>query len=171
MFQEIWNNVFKVKIGENVLCLKSAPAKDLKAELHALLNIPKHPNVVHPLLGVVQAGCDTVDKFIIPFIEGTRLRMVRKATEEQKKKWKAQILNAVRCLHERGMIWGDAAPRNVIIEEKTEKAVLIDFGCSLLQEEAGSCSAFEDARSREVLELNSLLSYIDKISLAIPNDC
>jgi tRNA A-37 threonylcarbamoyl transferase component Bud32 len=44
-----------------------------------------------------------------------------------KKKWAAQIESTVNDLHRHGIIWGDAKPTNIIIDEYDD-VWLIDFG-------------------------------------------
>ncbi|RSL88714.1 hypothetical protein CEP52_015122 [Fusarium oligoseptatum] len=46
---------------------------------------------------------------------------------EKKQKWISQIRESVQLLHEQGLVWGDAKPYNVVIDEKDD-AWLIDFG-------------------------------------------
>jgi tRNA A-37 threonylcarbamoyl transferase component Bud32 len=47
----------------------------------------------------------------------------------QRQKWKMQINETVRRLHEHGLVWGDVKPENVIID-RSACAWLIDFGGS-----------------------------------------
>ena len=52
--------------------------------------------------------------------------------EEEKKKWKEQLKSTVQYLHENDIVWGDAHPKNVMIDSRTNDLTLIDFegGCS-----------------------------------------
>ncbi|KAL4904459.1 hypothetical protein BDW74DRAFT_154898 [Aspergillus multicolor] len=49
-----------------------------------------------------------------------------KPSLSDRRRWYAQISDAVHALHRRGLIWGDAKPDNVVIDEKGD-AVLLDF--------------------------------------------
>lgn len=40
---EVWGNVFKAKIGDNLVCVKAAPVDDLRSEVEALIRAPHHP--------------------------------------------------------------------------------------------------------------------------------
>jgi serine/threonine protein kinase len=48
---------------------------------------------------------------------------------EDRLRWSMQIQNCVKCLHEAGVVWGDAKPENVLVDMKGD-AWLIDFGGS-----------------------------------------
>lgn len=45
----------------------------------------------------------------------------------QKQTWKTQLADAVEVLYQNAITWGDAHHRNVIIEDKSKSAVLIDL--------------------------------------------
>lgn len=163
---EVWINIFKAKIGDDVVCVKAAPANELKAEIDALMTVPCHPNVIHPLLGVVCAGDGHIDKLVMPFIEGKRLSSVKEGTADQKEAWKDQISDAISSLHKNGLTWGDAAPRNVMIDKGTGQAILIDLGLSNINRLEGSeHSTFESERKKDLAALVHLNEVIDNIGL------
>lgn len=165
--QEIWGNVFKAKIGDDLVCVKVAPAGDLRAEIEALLKAPHHPHVIHPLLGVVDAGNGYIDKFVIPFIEGKQLAFVREATKERKETWKKQLSDAVLSLHEAGITWGDGSKRNVMIDKETEGVVVIDLAFSYFDGQVASERKSVEAEKLKDLAMLILLNeYIDNLPLA-----
>ncbi|KAK4194002.1 hypothetical protein QBC40DRAFT_291539, partial [Triangularia verruculosa] len=50
-------------------------------------------------------------------------------TNEDRLRWSRQIHHSVKCLHNAGVVWGDAKPENVLVDMKGD-AWLIDFGGS-----------------------------------------
>ncbi|KAF5672800.1 hypothetical protein FHETE_3634 [Fusarium heterosporum] len=46
---------------------------------------------------------------------------------EMRQRWSSQISDIIRYLHEHGLIWGNAKPDNIIIDEEDD-AWLVDFG-------------------------------------------
>lgn len=166
--QEVWDNVFKAKIGDDLVCVKVAPAEHLRAEIAALLKAPHYPHVNHPLLGVVDAGSGCIDKFVIPFIEGKRLQNVREAAKEQKETWKKQLSDAVLSLHEAGMTWGDGAPRNVMIDKETEGVVVIDLAFSYFDGQVASeRKSVEAEKLKDLAMLIRLNEHIYNLRLAV----
>ncbi|KAI8725457.1 Protein kinase domain-containing protein [Fusarium sp. LHS14.1] len=57
---------------------------------------------------------------------GFEIDLAATATET-KQKWASQIRESVQLLHKHGIVWGDAKPCNVVIDEQ-DNAWLIDFG-------------------------------------------
>lgn len=158
--QEIYREVFKVVIGGEVVCVKAAPAKALLTELKAMLRMPSHANVNQPLLGVIETENGLVDKLVVPFIKGKTMSMVRHADVKRKEAWKSQIIAAVDSLHASGVTWGDVFPRNVVIEDGTDKAMVVDFGLSNVQGD----SAFDLAKQEDMANLENLIAWVDKMS-------
>jgi tRNA A-37 threonylcarbamoyl transferase component Bud32 len=48
-------------------------------------------------------------------------------SSSRREKWAGQIKQAIKQLHSQGVIWGDANPRNVLIDRE-DNAWLVDFG-------------------------------------------
>lgn len=162
LLKEVWGNVFKAKIGENLMCVKAAPANDLRSEIEALMRVPHHPNVIHPLVGVVGARDGYIDKLVIPFIEGKQLSRVRAATIDQKEAWKEQLSDAVSSLHMAGLTWGDGSRNNVMIEEKTGIAIIIDLAFSHFDGHMSTRhNVFESEKEKDLAALVRLNEFID----------
>ncbi|PXF42719.1 hypothetical protein BWQ96_07534 [Gracilariopsis chorda] len=160
--KEIWDNVFKAKIGSDLVCVKAAPADDLRSELESLMRAPHHPSIIHPLLGVVDAGGGRIDKIVMPFIEGNRLSVMKNISTAQKQKWKSQLADAVEALHQNGMTWGDVHHRNVMIDGKSKIVVLIDLADSHLNGTTELVpELFASAKMQDLLQLELLKEFID----------
>lgn len=167
--REVYRNVFKAKRCGEVVCMKVASAEDTLTELKAMLRVAPHPNVNHPLLGVVEAenenglnSIKSIDKFLIPFVEGRALARYLTATVQQKATWKSQISSAVSSLHDSGVAWGDVAERNVMIEAGTWKAVVIDFGMSSVK----GHPSFDSAMKMDLANLQGLMNRIDNLPVS-----
>ncbi|CAN8067012.1 unnamed protein product [Agarophyton chilense] len=129
--EELGPHMFKVRINGKECFLKKAYCADPDSflrEFEILAKLPSHSNVVS-LFGVTDAGGGKIDGLVItPFIHGTSLEETTMATASQKVKWKKQISDAIRFLHSFEVVWGDAAPQNIMIDEKEDRAIIIDFG-------------------------------------------
>ncbi|KAK4099433.1 hypothetical protein N658DRAFT_568113 [Parathielavia hyrcaniae] len=98
-----------------------ALAKELEGHLRLLQsNVAPEARVVR-LLGVVAAAEDSRNDGIL---DGIYLRRTSISLREH---WVSLIREAVRQLHEGGVVWGDAKADNVLID-KNNDAWLIDFG-------------------------------------------
>ena len=49
-------------------------------------------------------------------------------SKAQKEKWTSQIQETLQSLHSRNVIWGDAKLANILIDEVTDDAWIVDFG-------------------------------------------
>lgn len=58
LVREVVHIVFKAKIGDLLLvvCLKGAPTREMRSEIEIMMKVPSYPSLIHPLLGVVDAG-------------------------------------------------------------------------------------------------------------------
>ncbi|EEU45614.1 uncharacterized protein NECHADRAFT_80693 [Fusarium vanettenii 77-13-4] len=74
---------------------------------------------------------------------GIEIDLAATATET-KQKWASQIRESVQLLHKHGLVWGDAKPCNVIIDEQDD-AWLIDFG-------GGFTTGWVDSQLAETIE-------------------
>lgn len=75
--------------------------------------------------------------FVIDFLNGGELffhlRQERRFNEERARFYAAEIVLALECLHEHGVIYRDLKPENVILDRQGH-IKLTDFGLSKIQE-------------------------------------
>ena len=82
------------------------------------------------ILGYVRnAETWSVTGFLREWVPGRQLQDVDilQTPIEEREKWGLQIYEEVKLLHQHNIVWGDAKPKNVIID-KASNACLIDFG-------------------------------------------
>jgi serine/threonine protein kinase len=76
---------------------------------------------------------DTKLYFIIDFLNGgemfTYLRKEQRFTEQRAKVYAAEIIDAISCLHDHGIIYRDLKPENVLLD-KDGHIRITDFGLS-----------------------------------------
>jgi len=132
VIEKITECVFKVRIEGNVYCLKGGRLdideaigkfSSLFSSLTAVALIP----YVAGMVGLVTNDDEKIIGYVSAYIEGQTLCEVTEACESQKKKWKHQLRCALQWLHERGIVWGDAKPDNIIVDRKDDGLMLIDF--------------------------------------------
>ncbi|KAL2686999.1 hypothetical protein Neosp_004548 [[Neocosmospora] mangrovei] len=144
--------------GRNMFCkaqgepsqLRHGPeARELRYLGKILKAFPKQGSIRIPqLLGYVH---DKDTKRTLGFLRqwvpgrnlGFEIDLAATATET-KQKWVSQIRESVQLLHKHGIVWGDAKPTNVIIDEQDD-AWLIDFG-------GGFTAGWVDSQLRETME-------------------
>ena len=164
---EIDYEIHKVRIGETEYCKKTVYRRSESSfirEIETLSRIPcgGHLNVVK-LIGVVDAGEGTIDGMVLGLILGNPLSEVVSPSSSQKEKWKRQISETISFLHGIGVVWGDVKPANILIDEKTDDAVLIDFG-------GGSTKGWVDHHLTETTQgdlqgLNRIIRYLDNLNI------
>lgn len=95
--------------------------------------------------------------FVRQWIPGQRLSDVgaEAASADMRRKWASQIRETVQRLHERGLVWGDGKPSNVIIDDEKQDAWLIGFGTRVWVDEDLAETVREDKQA--VAELARLL--------------
>lgn len=83
------------------------------------------------LLGLVKGESGTVFGLLLTYIDcqGQTLTCAVEADAPGflRRQWVAEIRQIVLCLHQHGLVWGDAKPDNVLIDGN-QNAWLIDFG-------------------------------------------
>ncbi|RSL58578.1 hypothetical protein CEP51_014060 [Fusarium floridanum] len=112
--------------------LRGCPeARELECLGKMLEAFPQQSSIRVPqLLGYVHdKDTKRILGFLRQWVPGQNLGDIYLApiATETKQKWISQIRESVQLLHEQGLVWGDAKPYNVVIDEKDD-AWLIDFG-------------------------------------------
>lgn len=83
------------------------------------------------LLGLVREESETVFGLLFKYIDcddQTLTVAVHPGTSESlRQQWIAETTEIVHCLHQEGVVWGDAKPSNVLIDQGNH-AWVIDFG-------------------------------------------
>jgi serine/threonine protein kinase len=132
--------VLKVSHDGAVCIFKSASygiEDQLKREIHMLQQVSERWGQagrdrlrIPRLLGLVTARNQIVG-ILEEYVDGENLYELNMAdiSTGQRRNWKMQIEKTVRRLHEKGLVWGDVKPDNIIID-RAAQAWLIDFGGS-----------------------------------------
>jgi serine/threonine protein kinase len=94
----------------------------------------KHPNIVEvDDIGVVNEREENVELpyFTMKFVKGItlkdRINSDKALSMESILRISEDILSALKAIHERDIIYRDIKPRNIIIEEKTGRAILVNL--------------------------------------------
>ena len=92
----------------------------------------KHPNIV-PIIEVINDGGWCI---VMEYIRGQTLDNLVKErnsylTSKEALHYIKQIAEALKVVHEKGLLHRDIKPQNILIREDTKEAVLIDFGLAL----------------------------------------
>lgn len=84
------------------------------------------PSLCHNLEYLL--ACARVTGVTVPKNEDTPSPPAITISKARKEKWTSQIQEILQSLHARDVIWGDAKLANVLIDEVTDDAWLVDFG-------------------------------------------
>ena len=160
---EIDYDIYKVMIRGIEYCLKTVyrtSESSFTREVEKLQQIGDHSNVVK-LIGIVDAGNGRVDGLVLGLISGIPLSDVTALTMSQKEKWKRQISETIYFLHRRDLVWGDAKPANILIDENTDDAVLIDFGGGIT--EGWVDLHLNGTKKGDMQGLDRIMKYLDNL--------
>ncbi|OAA55135.1 Protein kinase-like domain protein [Cordyceps fumosorosea ARSEF 2679] len=88
------------------------------------------------LIGLVRDEDATVSGMLLTYVEGATGSLARAAEagpgpgaapERLRRRWSEQVMRTVHSLHQSGLVWGDARPKNVVIDGENN-AWLVGFG-------------------------------------------
>jgi serine/threonine protein kinase len=130
------HQALKKKVALKVMRRKDAGPKTLsrfKREARSLARL-EHPNIVR----VMDYGHDRDDPYIVmELIEGENLKVLLNNWRDSESKmppwrWTVQMLGpivkALSACHDAGIVHRDIKMHNIVIEAKTQRPVLVDFG-------------------------------------------
>jgi len=128
---EISANIYRVKVHDSIYCMKTLYRTGREADfIREISTLRKccHPNIIK-LIGIVQAkNSGKIEGMLIDYIENARvLGHVDSVSSHEYDKWTGQIGGAIKYLHGKQLVWGDAKATNVLVREDGN-TVLIDFG-------------------------------------------
>ncbi|OAA70251.1 Serine/threonine-protein kinase-like domain protein [Cordyceps fumosorosea ARSEF 2679] len=83
------------------------------------------------LLGLVRDECDTVFGLLLTYIDCGTVTLTcaveSGASDCQRQEWVAEVTQIISSLHKNGIVWGDAKPDNILIDQN-QNAWIIYFG-------------------------------------------
>lgn len=139
----------KVISGDFATTTEEEYTRRFQIEARAIARL-QHPNIV----GVYQFGrTEGIYYMAMVFLEGKDLRNLLKTYAEQGQRMSpAEMLriardlaNALDYAHEQGVIHRDIKPSNIMLEKKTGRAILMDFGLALSVNEGTTGDTFGSA--------------------------
>ena len=92
-------------------------------------------NLSHPHIATIfayETNTPVGEGIVMEYVDGTTLNdyLATNPSFQTRKKIVAQLLDAVRYLHIKGVVHNDLKPENILISNKGENVKLIDFGLS-----------------------------------------
>ncbi len=139
----------KVISGDFVTTTEEEYTRRFQSEARAIARL-RHPNVV----GVYQFGrTEGIYYMAQVFLEGKDLRSLIKEYAERHSRIPPDevlrivrdVANALDYAHEQGVIHRDIKPSNIMLEKKTGRAILMDFGLALSIQEGTMGDTFGSA--------------------------
>ncbi|MBI5957449.1 MAG: protein kinase [Chloroflexi bacterium] len=139
----------KVISGDFVTTTEEEYTRRFQSEARAVARL-RHPNIV----GIYQFGrSEGIYYMAQVFLEGKDLRGLLKDYGERYQRMPPEeilqiahdVANALDYAHEQGVIHRDIKPSNIMLEKKTGRAILMDFGLALSVQEGTSGDTFGSA--------------------------
>ncbi|KAI9674969.1 MAG: hypothetical protein M1817_001375 [Caeruleum heppii] len=136
------NRIMKVRVNEETLCCKlAAPGFNgisreiqvlneiARVQLHSSSRVPRLKGLVGSTKGVLGFLMDYID--ISP--QDPHLGVFEKravaVTRSRRERWAEQIKNTLHDLHQKGVVWGDGKPSNILLDREDD-IWIVDFGGS-----------------------------------------
>lgn len=156
-------HVLKARIRDQIVVVKGVSRRDMLMEVEILMKLPAHPNLVPSLIGVVEAGPGYIDQFVLPFIKGKQLSRISAARTDQKAVWQRQVSEALSVLHIANITWGDVTSKNVMIEDESGKAIVLDFGQGNHEGRTDSAQRLDQSKISDLRRLARLKEEIARL--------
>ncbi|KAM3142915.1 hypothetical protein pb186bvf_004978 [Paramecium bursaria] len=161
-------NLYALKMVSKSLLRANQQEKYLESEKMILQQV-KHPFIIK-----LYFSFQTKDKLFLgtEFINGgelfTHLRRAYQFSEDRTRFYAAEILLAIKCLHENGIIYRDLKPENILIDQ-TGHIKLTDFGLSKMKfhEITGTIAGTPEYVAPEVLNEEGYNQSVDWYSLGV----
>ena len=122
--------IFKVTVNDEVLCMKTVHRTGLEANFVREITILQqcsHAFIIR-LAGLVTNDDANIEAVLMEYVPNAESLRDRKQIDRvELSRWTQQMKEAIDYLHNKGCVWGDAKPDNVLIRENGD-IVLIDFG-------------------------------------------
>lgn len=139
----------KVISGDFVTTTEEEYTRRFQIEARSIARL-RHPNIV----GIYQFGrTEGIYYMAMVFLEGKDLRMLLKEYAERGQRAPVpelmriirDVASALDYAHEQGVIHRDIKPSNIMLEKKTGRAILMDFGLALSIQEGTTGDTFGSA--------------------------
>lgn len=155
---DLYMYTYKVRVDGQIMCAKvtrSAPHESISDEIRklhqiqttkfdSLVRVPKINGIITSDTGIIGFLIDYIPSLCYDLGDALRCAKATASTtleerdgppmpvvhisKAQREKWSCQIEDTLKALHTRDIIWGDAKMANVLIDELTDDAWVIDFG-------------------------------------------
>ncbi|KAF1741155.1 hypothetical protein MXB_2860, partial [Myxobolus squamalis] len=112
--------------------------KSFKNEIQRILSFLDHPNIVRYLGFGYQLVDKNIEFFILTeFVNGSTLKDIIydvriNLPKKSVLKYSIEIASALEYIHSLGIYHMDIKPNNIVVDKKTDKCIIIDFGSSII---------------------------------------
>jgi tRNA A-37 threonylcarbamoyl transferase component Bud32 len=128
--EELDREIFKVTVDDEILCMKTVHRTGHEANFVREISILQqcsHAFIIR-LAGLVTNDDANIEAMLLEYVPNAEtLRDRKRINSRELTRWTQQMKEAIDYLHNKGCVWGDAKPDNVLIRENGD-LVLIDFG-------------------------------------------
>jgi len=128
--EELDREIFKVTLNDEILCMKTVHRTGHEPNFVREITILQqcsHASIIR-LVGLVTNDDANIEAVLMEYVPNAEsLRDRKRIDNPELNRWTHQMKEAIDYLHNKGCVWGDAKPDNVLIRENGD-IVLIDFG-------------------------------------------